>query len=82
MASTDHHFRKHIRERGGRERERERERERNIDTLGIATYVYIPSIWELEEGGSGVQGHPWLHIKFEYSLDYMRYCLRRTNLIN
>lgn len=29
------------------------------------------SPWEPEAGGSEVQGHPWLHSKFEASLGYV-----------
>lgn len=32
-------------------------------------------IWELEAGGSGIQGQSWLPSKFMASLDYMRLCL-------
>lgn len=30
--------------------------------LGVVVYVYNPSTWELEAGGSKIQGHPWLHL--------------------
>lgn len=34
----------------------------------------IPSkTWNLETGGSGIQGHPQLHSKLEASLGYMRF---------
>ena len=32
--------------------------------------TYNPSTWELEAGGSGIQGYPWLHIKFQASQGY------------
>jgi hypothetical protein len=38
-----------------------------------------PSIWEVEARGSGVQGHPWLHIEFEVSLGYTTSCLKKEN---
>jgi hypothetical protein len=31
-----------------------------------------PSTWRDDIGGSGVQGHLWLHRKFEANLCYMR----------
>lgn len=31
-------------------------------------HVCNPRSWELETGGSGVQGQPWLHIELEASL--------------
>ena len=37
---------------------------------GVLTQPCNPSIWELEDGGSGVQGQLWLYDEFEASLDY------------
>ena len=42
-------------------------------------HICHPSTWEMEAGGSGVQGHPWLHSEFEASLGYMRPCLKTIN---
>lgn len=36
-----------------------------------------PSIWEMEKGGSDIQGHSWLHSKFMASLGYMESHLKR-----
>lgn len=36
-----------------------------------------PSIWEIEAGGSDVQGHPQLQNDFMASLHYMRHHLQR-----
>lgn len=38
--------------------------------------------WEIETNGSEVQGHLWLHCKFEASLEYMRLCSRKGILQN
>lgn len=39
---------------------------------------YNPSTSEMEVGGPGVQGQPWLHRQFEASLGYVRFCLKRA----
>lgn len=36
-----------------------------------------PSVWEVESGGSGVQGYPQLHGEFMASLSYMSPCQKR-----
>jgi hypothetical protein len=33
---------------------------KSTDYPGRVACAYIPSTWEVEEGGSGVQGHPQL----------------------
>lgn len=35
--------------------------------LGMAVHTFNPSIWEVETGGSGIQGHPLLSSKFKVS---------------
>lgn len=41
--------------------------------MALACY---PSTQQVEAGGLGVQGYPWLSSKFEASLDYVRICLQ------
>jgi hypothetical protein len=41
----------------------------------MVTQACNPSAIEVEKGRE-VQGHPWLHIEFEDSLDYMGLCLK------
>lgn len=36
--------------------------------LNMLVHISEPRTWEVEEGGSGVQGQPWLHNKFQNSL--------------
>lgn len=36
-----------------------------------------PSTWEVGAGRSDVQGHPWLHCKFQTSMSYIKSCLKR-----
>lgn len=36
-----------------------------------------PSTWVIHAGGSGVEGHPWLHSKLEVSLGCLRSYLKR-----
>lgn len=36
-------------------------------------------IWQVEAGGSGGQGQPWLLTELEVSLDYVRACLFLKN---
>lgn len=36
----------------------------------MVVYAYNPSIWEVEAGGSRVQGYLQLHSKFKFSLDH------------
>lgn len=31
-----------------------------------------PITWDLDAGGSGIQGHPWLHSKIETSISFRR----------
>lgn len=38
----------------------------------------VPALGEVEAEGSGIEGHPRLHSKFEASLGYMRPGLQRT----
>lgn len=40
--------------------------------LQVVARAYSSSIWEAEARESGVQGYPWLHIKFKVSMGYMR----------
>lgn len=44
--------------------------------LGLVACACNPSIWEVESGGSGVQGYPQLHCEFTASLGYMSPCQR------
>lgn len=44
---------------------------------GGAVHTCDPSTRGPEAGGSGVCSHPWLHIRFEASLGYMRPCQKR-----
>ena len=46
---------------------------------GIVVYTHGPRTLEVEAGDPRVQGYPQLHSKFETSLGYMRYCLKRQN---
>lgn len=46
------------------------------DLCHAMTHLCYGSTGEMEPGGSGAQGHPWLHNKFEGSLGYMRPCLK------
>lgn len=34
----------------------------------VKVHTYNASTWELEAGGSGAQGHPWLPTEFKASL--------------
>ena len=45
--------------------------------LGVAACAYKLSIWEMDEGGLGIQGPPWLYSKFEVSLCVVRLSLLR-----
>ena len=38
----------------------------------VVLYACDPSTWEVETGGSEVQGHPLLLSEFEASLEFMR----------
>ena len=40
--------------------------------LGMVVNTNNPSIWEMEVGGSVVQDHSWLRIKFQASLNDVR----------
>lgn len=42
----------------------------------MVEYACSPSTWEVEVGGSGIQGLPRLHSKYRESLDYMWPCLK------
>lgn len=42
---------------------------------GMVIHVYEPSLLEMEAGGLGDQGHPWLY-KFEAGLGYLSPCLK------
>lgn len=44
----------------------------------VVVCVYNPGIWEMEAGGSGVQGHPLQQSTSNVSLDYVRPCLKET----
>lgn len=35
--------------------------------VGLVAYTYNPRTWEVESGGSGIQGHPRQHNLFEVS---------------
>lgn len=48
------------------------------DQTQHAGTCYNPSTSEMEVGGPGVQGQPWLHRQFEASLGYVRFCLKRA----
>ena len=39
---------------------------------GAVVHICSPSTWEVETGGSEVQGHPLLLSEFEASLEFMR----------
>lgn len=39
---------------------------------GLVAYACSPSTQEVDAGGLGVHGHPWLHSKLEASLGHMR----------
>lgn len=38
---------------------------------GMVAHTCNPNSWEMEVGGLGVHGHPWLYIWFEISLGYI-----------
>lgn len=38
----------------------------------MRAHAYNPGPWEVEAGGSGDQGHPWIYSKPETSLGYIR----------
>lgn len=40
-------------------------------------YACIVSTQERDAGGAEVQGHPWLHSKFEARMKYRRFCLKK-----
>lgn len=42
----------------------------------MVTHACHPSNWEVEAGGSGVEGHPQLHNEFETSQGNVRPCLK------
>lgn len=44
--------------------------------LGMVASVCTSCTQKVEARGKEVQGHPWLHTKFEASLDYKRPCLQ------
>lgn len=48
----------------------------NLSEAGMRLYTCNPSTQQMEARGSGVQGHPWLHIDFEASLGYLSICLK------
>ena len=48
------------------------------DQTQHAGTCYDPSTSEVEVGGPGVQGQPWLHRQFEASLGYVRVCFKRA----
>lgn len=41
-----------------------------LGQLTVVTHICNPNTQKLEAGGPRVQGHPWLHSKFENSLGY------------
>lgn len=49
----------------------------NLSESGMRLYTCNPSTQQMEARGSGVQGHPWLHIDFEASLGYLSICLKK-----
>lgn len=44
--------------------------------LAMVTHVYYLSAQKVESDESGVQGHPWLHSKFDANLGNMKLCLK------
>lgn len=42
----------------------------------MVTHACHPNTWEVEAGGSGVEGHSQLSNEFEASLGSMRPCLK------
>lgn len=45
----------------------------------MLVHICNQNTWEVEAGGSEVQGHPWLHSEFEASLGYVRLCFKQTD---
>jgi hypothetical protein len=45
-------------------------KKKDVMELGVAACAYKLSIWEMDEGGLGIQGPPWLYSKFEVSQGY------------
>lgn len=43
-----------------------------LQKLSTVAHTCHYSTWEVEAGGSGVQGYPWLQGKFKVSLGYLR----------
>lgn len=51
-----------------------------LKKLDLMVYTCNRITEEVEAGGSKVQGCPWLHCKFELSLDYIRPHLKNQNI--
>lgn len=49
-----------------------------LQKLGLVQHVCNPSRPEVEAKQSGVQGHSWLHCKFQASLDYETFPKKQT----
>ena len=47
-----------------------------LHKVGTGSNSYTLSIQEIEAGGSGIQGYPWLHRKSKVSLVYVKLCLK------
>lgn len=47
---------------------------------GTVAYACDPNTEKVEAERTKDQGHPWLHIRFEASLRYMRSCLKANQL--
>lgn len=46
--------------------------------VDVETHTCHPSTGDVDAGGSGVEGHSWLHNELEASLGYIRLCLKTT----
>lgn len=49
---------------------------------GLVVHAYNPSAQEVKAGGSEVQDSPWLHSRFQASLDSTRPCLLKKSFTN
>lgn len=50
---------------------------RPVEETGVAVHVCYLSTWKVEEGRSGIQGHPQLHTKFKVNVGYRSPFLKR-----